>query len=98
MISEATYGSNVYKLLYVIVHGSFSSPILWALLNQLIVTAHGEKFECIKVVSVDNSQTDRRPVDSFIDDTTTGVILDDTAREPVLLEDKDMTTDEIGLI
>jgi hypothetical protein len=43
-ISEATYSSNVDKLLYGIGHGSCSSPILWALLNQLTMTALGEKF------------------------------------------------------
>jgi hypothetical protein len=40
-ISEATYSSTVDKLLYGIGQGSFSSPILWALLDQLITTALG---------------------------------------------------------
>jgi hypothetical protein len=35
-ISEAAYSSTVDKLLYGIDQGSCSSPILWALLNQLI--------------------------------------------------------------
>jgi hypothetical protein len=60
-ISEATYSSTVDKLLYGIDQGSCSSPILWALLNQLIMTALGEKFDCIKLVSVDNSTTNTRP-------------------------------------
>jgi hypothetical protein len=67
---------------------SCSSPILWALLNQLKMTALEEKFECIKLVSVDNRKTNRRPGDSFINDTTTGVTSDDTAREPEPLERK----------
>jgi hypothetical protein len=62
------------------------------------MTALGEKFECIKVVSVDNSKTNMRPGDAFVDDTTTGVTSDDTAREPVLLEEKDLITDDVELI
>jgi hypothetical protein len=62
-ISEATYSSNVDKLLYGIGQGSCSSPILWALLNQLSMTTLGEKFECIKLVSMDNSKTNTRPGD-----------------------------------
>jgi hypothetical protein len=88
----------VDKSLYGIGQGSCSSPLLWALLNQLIMTALGEKFECIKLVSVDNSKTNTRPGDSSIDDTTTGVTSDDTAREPVFLEEQDMMTDEVELI
>jgi hypothetical protein len=97
-ISEATYSSPVNKLLYGIGQRSCSSPIRWALLNQLIMTALGEKFECIKLVSVDNSKTNTRPGDSFVDDTTTGVTSDDTAREPVPLEETDLMTDESVLI
>jgi hypothetical protein len=62
------------------------------------MAAPGEKFECIKVVSVDNSKKHRRPGDSFVDDATTGVTSDDTAREPVQLEEKYLTTDEVELI
>jgi hypothetical protein len=96
-IPEATYSSTVDKLLYGIGQGSCSSPLLWALLNQLIMTALGGKFECIKIVSVDNSTTNARSGD-FVDDTTTGVTSDDTAREPVLLEETDLTTDNMELI
>jgi hypothetical protein len=97
-ISEATYSSTVDKILYGIGQGSCSLPILWALLNQLIMTALGEEFDCIKLVSVVNSTTNTRPGDSFIDDTTTGVASDDTAREPVPLEVTDLTVDEVELI
>jgi hypothetical protein len=62
------------------------------------MTALGEKFDCIKLVSVDNSKTNMRPGDSFVDDTTTGVTSDDTAMEPVSLEETDMVTDEVELI
>jgi hypothetical protein len=58
------------------------------------MTALGEKIECIKLVSVDNNKTSTRPGDSLVDDTTTGVTSDDTTREPVPLEEKDLTADE----
>jgi hypothetical protein len=79
-MSEATYSSTVDKLPYGIGQRSCSSPILWALLNQLIMTALGEKCDYIKLVSVDNNKTNTRLGDSFFDNTTTGVISDDTAR------------------
>jgi hypothetical protein len=56
-LEQATYSSTMDKLLYGIGQGSCSSPIPWALLNQLIMTALREKFDCIKLVSVDNSTT-----------------------------------------
>jgi hypothetical protein len=97
-ISEATYSSTVEKLLYGIGQGSCSSPILWALLNQLIMTALGEKFECSKLASVDNSKAHTMPGDSLVNDTTTGVTSDHITREPVLLGEKDMTTGKTELI
>jgi hypothetical protein len=60
------------KLLYGIDQGSCSSPIVWALLNQILLTALGKEFDCISLVSVDGITTDTRPGDSFVDDTTTG--------------------------
>jgi hypothetical protein len=54
-VSDISYSSAVEKLLYRIGQGSCSSPILWALLNQLILTALEEKYECITLVSVDKS-------------------------------------------
>jgi hypothetical protein len=87
-ISDTTYIGTAEKLLYGIGQGTCSSPILWALLNQLILIALGEKIECITLVSVDKSKTSTIPGDSFVDDTTTGVISDDTMREPVTIEEK----------
>jgi hypothetical protein len=46
-ISENTYIGTAEKLLYGIGQGSCSSPIIWALLNQLIIAALVETFECI---------------------------------------------------
>jgi hypothetical protein len=44
---------------------------LWALLNQLLLTALGEELERIRLVSVDGKVEHKRPVDSFDDDTPT---------------------------
>jgi hypothetical protein len=49
-ISEAAYSSNVDKIMYGISQGSCSLSKMWALLNQLIMTALGEKFEYIKLM------------------------------------------------
>jgi hypothetical protein len=81
------YSGTAESLLHVIGQGSCSSPILWALLNQLILTALGETFEYITLVSVDKSKTSKRPGESFLDDTTTGVTSDDTNRDPIPMEE-----------
>jgi hypothetical protein len=70
-VSDISYSSTVEKLLYGIGQGSCSSPAMWALLNQLILTALEEKYECITLVSVDKSTISTWPGDSFVDDTTT---------------------------
>jgi hypothetical protein len=71
------------KLLYGIGQGSCSSPILWALLIQLLLTALGKEFDCISLVSVDGTTTDTRPGDSFVDDTTTVATDDNHNIEPI---------------
>jgi hypothetical protein len=70
-VSDASYTSNMDNLLYGISQGSCSSPIVWSLLNQLLLTTLGAEFDCISLVSVDGITTDTRPGDSFVDDTTT---------------------------
>jgi hypothetical protein len=60
-VSDASYKSTMDKLLYGIVQGSCSSPIVWALINQLLLMALGEEFDCISLVSVDGITTDTRP-------------------------------------
>jgi hypothetical protein len=57
--------------------GGCASPILWALLKQLLL---GEKFDCIRLVSVDGEEEHARPGDLFVDDTTTGVTNEDTTK------------------
>jgi hypothetical protein len=44
-VSDAAYKSTTDKLLYGIGQGSCSSTIVWALLNQLLLTALGEEFD-----------------------------------------------------
>jgi hypothetical protein len=60
--------------------------------------ALGETFECITLVSVDKSKTSTIPGDSFVDNTTTGVTSDDTNREPVSIEEMELTADEEELV
>jgi hypothetical protein len=62
------------------------------------MTALGEEFDCIELVSVVNSTTNTRPGDSFVDDTTTGVTSDGITRDPVSIDVTDLTVDEAELI
>jgi hypothetical protein len=82
-VSDTSYNSTIYKLIYGIGQGSCSSPIVWALLNQLILTALGEEFDCISRVFVDGKMTDTRPGDSFLDDITTGATDDNHNLEQI---------------
>jgi hypothetical protein len=93
-VSDTSYSSTVEKLLYSIGQGICSSPILWALLNQLILTALEEKYECITLVSVDKSTISTRLDDSFVDDTMTGTKDDDVAKDPIPIDEKELTSDE----
>jgi hypothetical protein len=76
-VSETTYGSTIKNFLYGIGHGSCAFPILLALLNQLILAALEEKFDCIRLVAIDGVEEHVMPGDSFVDDTTCGVTYDD---------------------
>jgi hypothetical protein len=76
---DKTYSLTLEKLLYGIGQGSCASPIIWALLNKLLLTALGEEFECIRLVSVDGNVENKRTADSFVDDTTPGTTNDDTS-------------------
>jgi hypothetical protein len=67
-------------------------------LNQLVLTALGEKLECIKIVSVDKIKTSTRPGESFVDDTITGFTSDDTNREPIPIEETELTADVEDLV
>jgi hypothetical protein len=49
---EKTYGSTINKLLYGIGQGICASPILWALINQILIAALGEKFTGIHLVAI----------------------------------------------
>jgi hypothetical protein len=97
-VSDKTYSSTLEKLLYGIGQGGCTSPILWALLNQLLLTALGEKLYCIRLVAVDGVDEHVLPDASFVDDTTTGVMNDDTKMDPVPVEDKELTKREDDLI
>jgi hypothetical protein len=62
-ISDKTYGSTTNKLMYGIGQGSFASPILWALINQLLLAALDDKFTCIRLVAIDGVEEHIRPGD-----------------------------------
>jgi hypothetical protein len=97
-VSYKTYSSTLEKLLYGIGQGGCATPILWALLNQLLPTALGDKFDCSRLISVDGVEEHVSPGDAFVDDTTTGVTNDDTRIEPVDAEVTDLTLIEEELI
>jgi hypothetical protein len=77
-VSDKTYKSAIDKLLYDIGQGRCALPIIWALPNQLLLTALGEKFDCIQLVDIEGAMH-TRPGDSFVDDTTTGATNDDVS-------------------
>jgi hypothetical protein len=97
-VSDKTYLSTLEKILYGIGQGGCASPILWALLNQLLLTALVEKFDCIRLVSIDGVDEHVIPGDSFVYDTTTGMTNDDTTMDPVPVELLDLTQSEEELI
>jgi hypothetical protein len=82
-VSKDTYGSSIDKLLYGIGKGSCASPIIWALLNHIILATLEEKFDCIRLVAVDGVEEHIRLGGSFVDDTACGVTDDNVDMEPV---------------
>jgi hypothetical protein len=98
-VSDVSYKINTDKLLYGIGQGSCSSPMVWALLNQLLLTALGEEFDFISLVSVDGRGTiDTRPGDSFVDDTTTGATDDNHNLDPIPSTVRGLTQEEDSLV
>jgi hypothetical protein len=97
-VSDKTYGSTTEKILYGIGQRSYASPILWALINQLLLAALGEKFTCIRLVVIDGEEEHIRPGDSFVDYTTTGTTNDDSELEPVSHVISDLISSEEILI
>jgi hypothetical protein len=45
-----------------------ASPLLWALINRLLLTALDKWFTCIRLVAVYGCEEHVRPSDSFVDD------------------------------
>jgi hypothetical protein len=97
-VSDASYKSTTDKLLYGIGQGSCSSPIVWALINHFLLTALGEKFHCISLVSVDGGTTDTRPGDSFGDDTISGATDDNHNLDPIPSTVRGLTQEEDSLV
>jgi hypothetical protein len=78
VVSDKTYSSTLDKLLYGIGQGGYASPIMWELLNQLLLTALGDKFDCIICIAVDGGEEHVRPRDAFVENTNKGVTNYDT--------------------
>jgi hypothetical protein len=97
-VLDKTYGSTTEKLLYGIGKGSCASPIMWALINQILLEALGYKFTCIRLVAIDGEEEHIRPGDSFVDDTTTGPTNDDSELEPVSHDISELTSSKETLI
>jgi hypothetical protein len=93
-VSDKTYSSILDKLIYGIGQGGCVSPIIWSLLNQLLLTALGNKFDCIRLMALDGVEEHVRPGDAFVDDTNTGVTNDDKKNDPVDDEVTNLTISE----
>jgi hypothetical protein len=97
-VLDANYSSSLDKLLYGISQASCASPMLWALLNQLLLAALCEKFDCIRLVAIDGVQEHIRPCDSFVKHTTCGATHDDPDIEPTGVEVQQLTESEEKLV
>jgi hypothetical protein len=86
------------KLLYGIGQGTCASPILWALINQLLLAALGERFTCILLVAIGGEEEHIGPGDSFVYDTTTVTTNNDSKLETVSHVISDLTSSEETLI
>jgi hypothetical protein len=84
--------------LYGIGQGSCASPIVWALLNQLLLAALGDKFDCIRLVEVEGVEEHIKPGDLFVDYTTCGAKNDDPDKEPTGVKVQKLTESEYKLV
>jgi hypothetical protein len=97
-VSDKTYYSTLEKLIYGIGQGGCASLIIWTLLNQLLLIALGNKFDCIRLIAVDGVEEHVHPGCAFVDDTTTGVTNYDTTVDPVDADFTALTLSEEELI
>jgi hypothetical protein len=97
-ILDKTYGSTTNKLMYGIGQGSCASPILWELINQLLLAALGENFTFVRLVAIDGVEEHIHTGESFVDDTMTGTTNDDPELEPISTDRVELTTSEETLI
>jgi hypothetical protein len=93
-----TYGSTINKLMYGIRQGICASPILWALIKQILLAALGEKFTGIRLVAINGIEEHIRSRDSVVEDTMTGTTNDDPEPEPIPTDRVELTTSEETLI
>jgi hypothetical protein len=64
----------------------------------MLLTALGEEFECISLLTIDRKTTYTRPCDSFMVDTTTGAADDDHHLEHISSSVSDLTLEEEILV
>jgi hypothetical protein len=94
----ATYSSSLDTLLYVIGQGSCASPIIWALLNQLLLAALGDKFDCIILVAVHGVEEHIKPGEYFVHETTCGATNDDPDIDPTGVEARQLKESKEKLV
>jgi hypothetical protein len=97
-VSETSYNSIIDNLLYGSGHGSCFFPIIRSLLNQILMTALGEEFDCILPVSFDGKITGTHPCDSFVDDMNIGATDDNHHIKPIPSSVSELTQEEEGLV
>jgi hypothetical protein len=68
-----------------------ASPILWALINQIIMAALDDKLDCIRLVASDGVEDHIWPSDSFVDNTKWGATDNDVTMEPVISPVKELS-------
>jgi hypothetical protein len=97
-VLDKRYGFTIDKLTYGIGKCSCASPILWVLIQQLILDALGEKFTCIHLVAIYGVEEHIHPGDSFVNDTTTGTTNDYPELKTIPTDQVELNTSEGTLI
>jgi hypothetical protein len=83
MMYRTKKSSAIEIIMYGIGEDSCASPIIWALMNQLLMMAIEDKFDCIHLVEVGGFTIHSIPDNSFVDDTMSGITNDDVTMDSV---------------
>jgi hypothetical protein len=90
--------STADKILYRVGQRSCASSILWALLNQFLLAALEEKFDCIHVIEVYRVTSYSQPGDSFVDGTTCGATNEEVTMDSVDSSETALTPEKEALV